>query len=49
MGAPPKGRTSKGGTVKDYSTWDELKSRAVVMALGGGFLVMAVLEAIFQW
>lgn len=33
----------------NYSKWDKAKCRAIELSLGGGFLAMAVLEAIFKW
>lgn len=30
-------------------TWTRTKCRAIELALGGGFVVLAVLEVVFQW
>jgi hypothetical protein len=37
------------GTQQVYHGWTHAKCRAITFALGGGFLVLAALEAVAGW
>lgn len=33
---------------EDYTAWDEAKCRAIEIGVGGGFLILALLEVLFR-